>query len=91
MLTVRQAAAVSGVSASLVYAWCEDGTLPHSRLGRKGCRGVIRIAPADLDAALASFKVTSPRAASAPASPGPPAAPFSELDPDRLRRAWKPG
>jgi hypothetical protein len=71
-----------------VYAWCEDGTLPHFRLGRKGKRGGIRILVEDLDAALAAFKITPP-APSAPASSDRPASPFSELNPKRLARAWK--
>lgn len=57
MLTVAQAALRACVSKSLVYAWCEDGTLPHVRVGRAGKRGKILIAPEDLDGVLAAFKV----------------------------------
>ena len=53
MLSVKQVAARAGVSGSLVYAWCRDGGLRHSRFGRRGKRGCIRIAAADLDAFLA--------------------------------------
>jgi len=28
-LTVKQAALHASVSESLIYRWCEDGTLPH--------------------------------------------------------------
>jgi excisionase family DNA binding protein len=57
VLTVTEAALRACVSESLIYAWCSDGTLPHTRLGRKGKRGVIRIAAEDLDGMLASFTV----------------------------------
>lgn len=57
VLTVAQAALRAAVSDSLIYAWCADGTLPHTRVGRKGKRGHIRIAAEDLDALMASFKV----------------------------------
>jgi len=57
-LTVKQAAAHVCVSLSLIYGWCADGTLPHTRVGRKGKRGHIRIAIEDLDAVMAAFKVT---------------------------------
>ena len=56
-MTVAKAAARAAVSESLIYAWCADGTLPHTRVGRRGKRGHIRIAAEDLDGVLASFKV----------------------------------
>lgn len=56
-LSVRQAAARVGVSASLVYRWCAEGTLPHYRLGGNGRRGKIVIAPADLDRHFADSRV----------------------------------
>ena len=95
-LTAKQAAERAGVSAGLVYRWCQEGVLAHYRLGGSGRRGKILIAPTDLDTLLASFRVegrvelshsvpTSDRASS-----GSPAAPFSEFDPARLARAWKP-
>lgn len=87
MLTVAEAALRACVSESLIYAWCADGTLPHLRLGRKGRRGTIRIAREDLDGVLAAFRVGGPLPA-APAAGSAPAAPFSELDPRRLARAW---
>jgi excisionase family DNA binding protein len=58
MITVKQAAEHACVSQSLIYAWCADNTLPHTRVGRKGKRGHIRIAVEDLDAVLATLKVT---------------------------------
>jgi excisionase family DNA binding protein len=89
MLTVAQASQRACVSESLVYAWCNDGTLPHTRVGRKGKRGHIRIAVEDLDGVMAAFKVSGPLA-SARTSSGSPALPFSELNPQRLAKAWKP-
>ncbi|MBA4067167.1 MAG: hypothetical protein C0501_26375 [Isosphaera sp.] len=56
-MTVKEAALHATVSESLIYAWCADGTLRHTRVGRKGRRGHIRIAREDLDAALALFTV----------------------------------
>lgn len=53
MLTVKQAAQRAGVSASLIYALCAEGRLPHLRLGREGKRGTIRIREADLDGLIA--------------------------------------
>jgi excisionase family DNA binding protein len=89
-ITVKQAAIHAGVSTSLIYAWCEDGSLSHIRVGRKGKRGHIRIEVADLDALLISLKVSSQQhLASAPTSLDSLALPFSELDPKRLARAWK--
>lgn len=42
-MTVKQAAARIGISASLVYELCRLGALRHSRHGRPGRRGTIRI------------------------------------------------
>ena len=56
-MTVAEAAKHACVSESLIYAWCAEGTLPHTRVGRKGRRGHIRIAVEDLDGVLAAFKV----------------------------------
>jgi excisionase family DNA binding protein len=52
MLSVRQAAERAGVSVSLVYAWCAAGSLKHSRFGRPGRRGTIRVEESDLGAFL---------------------------------------
>lgn len=56
MLSVKQAAERVGVSPSLVYVWCQEQRLPHYRVGAVGKRGRIRIAPADLDAFMASLR-----------------------------------
>lgn len=90
MLTVKQAAVRTGVSESLIYGWCADGSLPHMRLGRKGKRGTIRIEVEDLVSLLAALKVVTP-SASAQTSSDRPVSPFSELNPKRLARAWKTG
>ncbi|QEL17407.1 helix-turn-helix domain-containing protein [Limnoglobus roseus] len=90
MLTVKQAATHAGVSESLIYVWCGDGTLPHVRMGRKGKRGTIRIAVDDLNGVIAAFKVCSAPVVSVPAASGSPALPFCELNPQRLAKAWKP-
>jgi excisionase family DNA binding protein len=58
MLTVKQAATSKGLSPQLIYLWCEERRLPHYRLGGRGRRGRILIDPADLDAFLATLKVT---------------------------------
>jgi excisionase family DNA binding protein len=58
MLTVKQAAEWKGLSAQLIYLWCEERRLPHYRLGGRGRRGRILIDPADLDAFLETLKVT---------------------------------
>jgi excisionase family DNA binding protein len=42
-MTVREAALKIGVSASLVYELCRQGVLRHTRHGRPGKRGTIRI------------------------------------------------
>jgi excisionase family DNA binding protein len=81
LLTVAEAAERTGVSESLVYAWCSGGQLPHFRLGNAGRRGAIRIAEADLDALLASCRVEAP-------SPNAPTA-ASPSPPRRTKRAGK--
>ena len=56
-LTIKQAAARAGVSANLVYRWCQEKRLAHYRLGARGRRGRILIDPGDLDAFLETLKV----------------------------------
>jgi len=56
MLTVKDAAGKLGVSESLVYSWCSSGRLAHFRLGGRKRGSAIRIAPADLDAFMASCR-----------------------------------
>jgi excisionase family DNA binding protein len=87
-LSIKQAAAYAGVSASMVYQWTTvERRLPHYRLGGSGKRGRIVIELADLDAFLLALKVE--HSVSVPTSSGSVAAPFCELDRDRLARAWK--
>jgi excisionase family DNA binding protein len=43
VLTVKQAAVRLGISTSLVYALCAEGAIHHTRHGRSGKRGCIRI------------------------------------------------
>ncbi len=91
-LTPRQVAERAGVSPGLIYQWCQEKRLPHFRMGGRGKRGRVLIEDADLDPFLLALKVLAGAApSSAPASSGPPAGPFSELDPARLVRAWKKG
>jgi excisionase family DNA binding protein len=52
MLTVKVAATTTGYSRSLIYALCHDGQLRHTRVGRKGKRGGIRIRSEDLERLL---------------------------------------
>jgi excisionase family DNA binding protein len=56
-LTIKQAASRAGVSASLMYQWCQERRLTHYRVGGQGRRGKILIDPQDLDSFLASLKV----------------------------------
>lgn len=58
LLSVREAARRVGVSASLVYQWCAEGTLPHYRLGGNGKRGKIVIEPTELDTVFKARRVT---------------------------------
>jgi excisionase family DNA binding protein len=55
LLSPKEAAERAAVSLSLIYAWVAEG-LPHFRLGKKGRRGHIRIAEADLDAFLVTMR-----------------------------------
>jgi excisionase family DNA binding protein len=92
MLTVKQAAERANVSTALVYQWCEERRLPHYRLGGKGKRGKLLINPADLDAFMQSLRVEageSRSSASGRISSDSRGEPFSELDLDRLQRAWE--
>lgn len=68
MMDVKSAAAYACVSETVLRGWLKDG-LPHFRVGAKGKRGHYRIAREDLDAWLASFKVTKkePEPVKAPA------------------------
>lgn len=51
LLTVKEAAAASGLSESLIYLWTgTEQRLRHIRVGKAGSRGSIRIRLADLEA-----------------------------------------
>ena len=66
MLTIKQCAEKSCVSEALVRQWVAEGRLPHYRLGAKGKRGKLMVDESDLDALLASFKVSGPASVPAP-------------------------
>ena len=92
LLTARQVAEMLSVSPSMVYALVSLERLKCFRIAGRG-RGTLRFAEEMVDEYLASALQAATRApsASAQASSGSRAAPFSELDPDRLARAWKKG
>ena len=56
MYTVKSASERLSVCPSVVYDLVASGALPHYRIGKKGCRGAIRIAEPDLEAYLDSQK-----------------------------------
>jgi excisionase family DNA binding protein len=57
MLTVKAAAKIVGVSASLIYEWCHAGRIVHFRFpGRGSKRGRIAIDEADLKTFLATCR-----------------------------------
>lgn len=56
-LTVKQAAVRFGLSASLLYLWCQEKRLPHYRVGARGRRGRVLIEATDLEAFLADQRV----------------------------------
>jgi excisionase family DNA binding protein len=64
-MTVREAALRIGVSASLVYELCRQGVLRHTRHGRPGKRGTIRIS----EQAVAEYLASCQQAGRLPAVP----------------------
>ena len=48
-MKVKEFAARLGISPSLVYALCDAGEIAHTRHGRPGKRGCIRIEEAEAD------------------------------------------
>ncbi len=54
MYSVKTAAERLSLCPSVVYDLVASGVLPRYRIGKKGCRGAIRIEKADLDAFLAA-------------------------------------
>jgi excisionase family DNA binding protein len=59
VLTVREAAARSGASASTIYELCRAGRLVHYRIGCRG-RGKILIDPKSLADFVAACRVDGP-------------------------------
>src|SRR6266852_2087038 len=87
-LTPKQAAAVAGVSVSMVYLWCEERRLRHYRCGSKARRGRILIEDADLTAFLEACRV-EPVARDETRAPAERSAGFTHLDSGRLLDAWR--
>ena len=90
LLTVKQVAEMLSISPSMVYDLVSLSKIRCFRIAGRG-RGTLRFAEEMvaeyLSSALQGIDATP--LPSAPTSSGSWAAPFSELDPDRLRRAWK--
>ena len=61
MLTPKMAAERLGVSISLVYRLCNEGSLKHFRFGGAGRRGRVMIAEQDLTAYVESCRRESVR------------------------------
>jgi excisionase family DNA binding protein len=92
LLSVKDVAERLAVCESLVRGWIADGSLPCYRLGRKGSRGKICVAVSDLEAFLNRQKTKEPEPAKASTfhiNSSSQASPFSELNLDRLSKAWK--
>lgn len=87
-LTVKEAAARLRVSPGLVYQLCEAGELAHSRFGKAGCRGTIRIDAAILD----EFAREQSRAVTKTAKREPVVGggQFTQLNPKRLNKRTVP-
>lgn len=93
-LTPAEVVATYPVSLSAVYAACRTGQLAHHRVRTTpATRGKYLIRVADVDAWLAAQRVEGDRVRTSPpapaSSPPAPASPFSELDPQRLAKAWR--
>lgn len=93
-LTVADLAQRLNVSASTVYDLVSQKKISCFRIGGRG-RGAIRFTEEQVEAYLAASlreaEANPPPSSSAPASSDRSAGPFSELDPDRLRKAWGRG
>lgn len=57
MLSIKDAANSAGVSAALLYQWCQEKRLPHYRCGGDGRRGKILIRESELWAFLSACRV----------------------------------
>jgi len=88
MLTVKQAALVSGLSASLIYLLCAQKKLAHLRCGTKGRRGRVLIAEADLAAFMESCRIGADIGPTVKPH-APPSGAFRNLDAGRLQAAWR--
>lgn len=75
MLNIHEAARYATVSERTFRQWIADGLLPVIRIGAKGKRGHIRIMRVDIDALLASFRVTTKK----PEPSGAPVSSFKHL------------
>lgn len=88
-LTVKEAADRLRVSPGLVYKWCEAGELAHSRFGKAGCRGTIRIDATILeDFAREQCQPTTKPVKTASAYNG--GGRFTQLNPKRLNKRTVP-
>jgi excisionase family DNA binding protein len=56
VMTVKQAAKMLGISASLVYALCSESVIRHTHHGRPGRRGCIRISEESVEEYLTLSK-----------------------------------
>jgi excisionase family DNA binding protein len=56
-VNVREAAERLEISLSLAYKLCEEGRLPHRRIGQRGRRGKIIVTEDDLKKFLDSVRV----------------------------------
>ena len=72
LLTVKEASAAARVSATVVYGWVADGSLPAYKVGASGKRGKILISTADFDARLEACRTEAPVARRAIVAARPP-------------------
>ena len=87
LLTVKQVAEMMNVSPSTVYDLAATGRIPCHRIGSRG-RGTLRFTEEHVAVYLAST-LTAANITPSEAASARPVGPFSELDPDRLARAWR--
>lgn len=87
-LTVHQAALLVPTSDSMVYQWVKEKRFEVLRVGARGRRGKILIEEEVFRVFLETLKI-EPSESSVPVSSPSRVAPFSELDPKRLAKAWK--